>query len=190
MNRLTILVDMDNVIADQRAGFYRVLSQRYPEIELPPQESITSFDFENAFPERYRELVLSVRLEKGFFRSLPAVDGAIEGLRMLADGHDVFIVTAPTWEWRYCVPEKYAWVEEKLGRDWMGRMILTRDKTLVRGDILIDDSPAVKGVLHPTWEHMVFAQPYNALEKHKERVTWETMEEVIDAWLQKNANNI
>ena len=49
-----------------------------------------------------------------------------------------------------------------LGKSWVDRIILTRDKTLVRGDILLDDAPQAKGSsLEPVWEHVYFDQPYN-----------------------------
>ena len=47
-------------------------------------------------------------------------------------------------------------------KSWVDRIILTRDKTLVRGDILLDDAPLAKGSsLEPVWEHVYFDQPYN-----------------------------
>lgn len=40
---------------------------------------------------------------------------------------------------------QYAWVEKHLGHDFLEQVILTRDKTLVTGDILIDDKPDILG---------------------------------------------
>jgi len=180
-----ILVDLDNVVADQRLGFYAVL-EKYPHITLPALEALKEFDIELNFLEEHRQLIRSIRLRKKFFRSLPIIAGAKEGLTRLLDaGRDVRLVTTPTWEWKHCVAEKYAWVEEHLGRDWCGRLILTRDKTLVRGDILIDDAPEVAGTLNPSWEHVLFDQPHNQYVK-KERVTWSTIEYFLNGWTRKN----
>lgn len=44
---------------------------------------------------------------------------------------------------------QYAWVEKHLGRDFLEQVILTRDKTLITGDILIDDKPDILG--EPPW---------------------------------------
>ena len=41
---------------------------------------------------------------------------------------------------------QFEWVEEHLGRDWTLRLILTRDKTVVNGHILIDDKPKITGM--------------------------------------------
>ena len=37
-------------------------------------------------------------------------------------------------------------MEEHLGSEFTKRVILTRDKTLVRGDVLIDDKPTIGGI--------------------------------------------
>jgi len=59
------------------------------------------------------------------------------------------------------VLEKYQWVEEHLGHEFTGRVILTRDKTLACGDVLIDDKPAIRGLGTPHWHQIIFDQPYN-----------------------------
>ena len=44
-----------------------------------------------------------------------------------------------------CVFFQYAWVEKHLGHEFLEQIILTRDKTVVSGDILIDDKPDILG---------------------------------------------
>ena len=55
-----------------------------------------------------------------------------------------------------CVLEKYQWVEAHFGYDWTKRVILTRDKTIVSGDILIDDKPEITGCAMPPWQHVLY----------------------------------
>ncbi|CAF96989.1 unnamed protein product, partial [Tetraodon nigroviridis] len=56
-----------------------------------------------------------------------------------------------------CVCVQYAWVEKHLGHEFLEQVILTRDKTLITGDILIDDKPDIQGVeAKPSWEHILF----------------------------------
>lgn len=182
MKKLVLLIDLDNVIADQRQGFYNILECQYPHIERPPLEELNEFDIELSFPQEHRDLIKAIRLRKNFFRDLPIIDGAYEGLnRLLALGHEVRIVTAPTWEWKNCIHEKYEWVENHLGREWVGRMIFTRDKTLIQGDVLIDDAPTVEGISTPTWKHIPFEQPYNVQDTlKKDTVNWNTLEAVLE----------
>uniref|UniRef100_A0A3B3V3R2 5',3'-nucleotidase, mitochondrial n=1 Tax=Poecilia latipinna TaxID=48699 RepID=A0A3B3V3R2_9TELE len=61
-----------------------------------------------------------------------------------------------------CVFFQYAWVEKHLGCDFLEQVILTRDKTLIAGDLLIDDKPDIQGVEPtPAWEHILFTACHN-----------------------------
>ncbi|HEX9597652.1 MAG TPA: hypothetical protein VF982_12285, partial [Anaerolineales bacterium] len=66
-----------------------------------------------------------------------------------------------------------------LGRDWISQLILSTDKTLVQGDILIDDRPEIKGAVKPVWEHVLYDQPYNRKVEGQRRLTWATWKEVL-----------
>jgi 5'-nucleotidase len=97
---------------------------------------------------------------------------------MLAAGHDVRICTSPLSGARFCAAEKIQWVHDRLGPEWERRVIITKDKTLVRGDVLIDDKPEVTGALVPTWEHLVFEAPYN-IGAAGWRINWGNWSEVL-----------
>lgn len=177
-----VLIDMDNVIADQTQGFYDILKAEYPKIALPERETLKEFDIEKNFPNEHQELIKSLRLRKGFFGNLPLMTGAKDGLARLKDLADhVRIVTAPTWEWKHCVLEKYEWVEAHLGRRWTEKIVLARDKTSVKGHLLIDDSPAVSGFWTPMWTHVLYDQPYNR-SVDMPRLSWDTMDTFINNW--------
>jgi 5'-nucleotidase len=62
------------------------------------------------------------------------------------------------------------WVESRFGAGWAERTIITKDKTMVNGDVLIDDKPEVKGLCNPSWEHILFDQPYNQEVVGKRRI--------------------
>ncbi|XP_066496743.1 5'(3')-deoxyribonucleotidase, mitochondrial isoform X2 [Tiliqua scincoides] len=82
---------------------------------------------------------------------------------------DVFICTSPIKKYRYCPYEKYAWVEKHLGQEFLEQIVLTRDKTVVSGDLLIDDRPDIIGAEQsPSWEHILFTACHN---KHLELPT-------------------
>ena len=51
------------------------------------------------------------------------------------------------------------------------RMIITRDKTQVQGDILVDDKPRVSGSRTPSWKHVLFSQSYNQGMEGKGRLS-------------------
>ena len=43
---------------------------------------------------------------------------------------------------------QYEWVENHLGKDWINRLILTRDKTMINGHVLIDDKINITGKVY------------------------------------------
>lgn len=93
---------------------------------------------------------------------------------------EVFICTNPLSKYENCVLEKYRWVDDHLGKEWIKRIIVTKDKTIIRGDILIDDKPEIKGVETLSWEHIIFTQPYNLSVNSKRRLTWQNWKSVLD----------
>ena len=109
-------------------------------------------------------LLKALYVEPGFFRDMPPIDGSIKALHsMVAHGYNVRLCTSPLASSPVCLAEKAEWVIRHLGPQWIDRLILTRDKTLVRGELLIDDAPQAKGdSATPSWRHVYFAQPHNA----------------------------
>jgi 5'-nucleotidase len=175
----TILVDQDNVIADQFGALLSILEAEHPHIWSSFHGTIHDFQIEKNFDHIHQETILNIRRATRFFASLPPLPGAIDALEALHQmGHHVFIVTAPI-RTPHSASEKLEWVTKHLGANWTLRTILTRDKTLVRGDVLIDDNPEVLGALPPLWEHIYFDQPYNQ-EGTKRRLNWENYREILE----------
>jgi len=178
---MRILIDMDGVISDFDGEFLKRWRQRHPEKFYVPLEKRTSFYVKDSYPEDLKPLVTDILLEPSFFREMMPMTGAIEALNeMNAMGVEVFICTSPLTAYKNCVLEKYEWVDTYLGADWVSRIILTKDKTLVKGDYLIDDKPTISGVeSRPTWEHIVYDRPYNR-DVSKKRLDWSNWKDVID----------
>lgn len=176
-----ILVDMDGVLADQHLGFLNILESKYPEIYATYQGADTNYEFERNFPEAHHALITSLREQKGFFRNLPPISDAKEALLAMRDGgFSVFICTAPIYRYQFCIPEKYEWIENHLGSDWAMKTIIARDKTVIGGDFLIDDSTDVKGASTPSWEHVVFDRTYNQRAEGKRRIDWSNWKSLIE----------
>lgn len=57
-----------------------------------------------------------------------------------------------------------------LGED-AARLIITRDKTHVQGDLLVDDKPRVSGSRTASWTHVLFNQSYNKSMEGKARLS-------------------
>jgi len=63
-----------------------------------------------------------------------------------------------------CHSEKAQWVEKHLGSYWLKKLIITKDKTVVYGNVLIDDKHPITGALKPMWDQIVYDQPYNVIQ--------------------------
>ena len=168
---MLILLDQDNVLADFESGFRQHWRNRFGE-DAPIEGKEHLFYIRDRLPEHLQAYAAELYGTVGFFESLPPVSGAVEAARaLLAAGHDVRICTAPVNQYRYCAGEKIAWVEQHLGTEWTRRVIIAKDKTWVRGDILIDDKPNIEGTLPPLWQHRLYDAPHN---RHLDvpRIVW------------------
>jgi len=59
--------------------------------------------------------------------------------------------------------------------------MIVRDKTLVKGAILIDDKPQVSGIVEqPEWTHVIFTRSYNKDRKGVPRLNrWSEWRQVV-----------
>ncbi|XP_069373330.1 5'(3')-deoxyribonucleotidase, mitochondrial [Paralichthys olivaceus] len=165
--RLRVLVDMDGVLADFEGGFLKKYRARYPGEPYITLEDRRGFWVSAQYGQLRTDLcekAISIWQSKDFFTELEPLPGGVEAVKEMArmDNTDVFICTSPIKHYKHCPYEKYAWVEKHLGHDFLEQVILTRDKTLISGDILIDDKPDILGVeTKPTWEHILFTACHN-----------------------------
>lgn len=159
---MLLLVDQDNVLADFTRVIYTEMCARGHRELAPLPSKQSTYPLEEHYPPELLGELKTIYTAEGFFRSLPPIEGAVQAVKeMVAEGIDVRICTYPIRAYRNCVGEKYEWVERHLGASFTTRMILTRDKTIVTADALIDDYPDITGSRTPSWRHIVFDQPYN-----------------------------
>lgn len=177
---MRILIDMDGVIADFDGEFLQRWKARHPDEFFIPIEKRIKFYIKDDYPASLRPLVDEILFESSFFEEMTIMPGAKEALEeMDARGLEVFICTSPLSAYSHCVLEKYKWVENILGPAWVKKIILTKDKTIVKADILIDDKPEVTGVeKEPSWEHILYDRPYNR-GINKRRITWENWKDIL-----------
>ncbi len=170
---MIILVDMDGPLADFEQEFLNRYREQFPDKPYVPLDKRVNFEVYEDYPAEIKESLVAIYCAPDFFVSLPPVPGGIEALQTMHEkGHSVYICTAPVTRTDTCIQEKVDWVSKHLGKDWLKRIIITKDKTLVRGDYLIDDKPVIKGLLAPTWEQVVYSLPYNAHIQGKKRIIW------------------
>jgi 5'(3')-deoxyribonucleotidase len=108
-----VYVDMDGVLCDFYGAARKALtenpSQKYPQSQW------------------------------GFFLKLEEIPDAIESFKKLQEKYDVWILTRPSFRNVNCYTEKAQWVWDHLGYDVLEKTIMSPDKSLLKGDYLIDD---------------------------------------------------
>ena len=154
-NKLTILVDMDDVLENLVECWVAELNLRFG--TTVSIEDVTTWNIAEVFPSLTSEQVFSPLYDSCFWGKLSALPEAAKYLkRLIDDGHKIRIVTASYYE---TLPAKM----ELLFREYpflnWNDVIVAHDKKLIKGDILIDD--AIHNLEGATYKKILFNRPYN-----------------------------
>lgn len=158
-----ILVDMDGPLAAfDRHFFDTAVSLGGPGV----------FDIENLSEQKHRFLtdhmpdkghaamMRHIVNETRWFRDLPVTRGAAYGMKTLAEVADVWICTKPLEVSASCNSDKLAWVKRHFP-DFVERLIIAPNKSLVSGTVLLDDAIKPEWVDMADWRPVVFDEPFN-----------------------------
>lgn len=149
-----ILLDMDGVLTNLIAKWFRVYNEEYGDtLHLEQLSEWGPHRFAKAGRAVYKYLS-----RPGFFRDLEPIPGAVQGVRRLLDmGHEVVIVTAAKNGHR----DKADWVREHLPFLPDENIVFAHRKELVRGDVLFDDAPHNLEAFRPYGLPVAMDYPYN-----------------------------
>lgn len=123
-----VMIDMDGVLAN----FYKAAKQAL--IDNPNQK----------YPQS----------QWGFFLKLEEIPRAIESVKLLQTKYDVWILTRPSFRNVNCFTEKAQWIWDKFGYEMVPKIIMAGDKSMIKGDYLIDDMDnAGQAAFEGEWIH-------------------------------------
>lgn len=137
MKRLTILLDLDDVLNNQNEVWVSTLNKKYG--RNVAAKDITDWDMRLAFPGLSDKEIYGPAYNGELVRNMRAPSDAVAYTNIwYASGHELYVVTSTSAEnaevkiqWLF---KNYRWFD----RD---RFIMCHHKNLVFGDILVDDAP-------------------------------------------------
>lgn len=169
---MRIAIDMDEVLADPIAKFVKLYNRDF---NVPLDITIEAGKevFEH-MPAHVANKWYDYINEKGFFRDLAVIDGAVEAVKTLQTQHEVFICSA-AMEFRNSLEDKLDWLNEHFPfLSWENIMFCGRK--IVDADVLIDDR--IKNFVGFKGRPLLFTSPHNMLVTDYERVN--NWQEVLD----------
>ena len=153
---MRILVDMDDTIERLLEELVRRANLKYG--QNVAVEDVTDWAIAPAFDGVSKRQILDAMNDADFWMNVKPVPGAAEALKHFMDeGHEVYIVTATEME------HVTAKMRDLLFRcfpflSWK-QVIITGNKQLIRGDVLIDDG--IHNLEGGDYKKILFSAPYN-----------------------------
>lgn len=154
---MIILVDMDDTIEELLPAWCRWLNKYYGTNVSP--DNVTDWEVAKFFPELTIEQVFSPLIDNSsFWKTVKPKPGAVKYLKKLAtEGNEIYIVTASHYK---NIAPKYEYIIEKYFPfiHW-NHFIITCNKQLINGDVLIDDGP--HNLENGSYNKILFTAPHN-----------------------------
>lgn len=170
-----LIIDMDDVMADTSQSILNLYNSEYG-TDVKKEELFGNTRWDDEILEGY----LKVRhrlFEPGFFRNVGILPDAQEVVEKLHQHYEVFIVSAAT-EFPNSLKEKYEWLEEFFPFIHWKRLVLCGDKSIVQGDIMIDDHE--KNLVSFQGRTLLFDAMHNQALQGYERVkSWKEIESLL-----------
>lgn len=169
---MKIAIDMDEVLADPIHKFIQLYNRDHQvplDLIIKPGTEI----FQNV-PEDVNDKWFEYINEKGFFRDLPVIDGAVEAVKKLQEKYEVYVVSA-AMEFKNSLEDKFDWLNEHFPFISWKNIIFCGEK-IVNVDVMIDDR--IKNFTDFKGRPLLFTSPHNVLITDYERV--DNWQQVLD----------
>jgi len=136
--KLTIVVDMDEVLADTFEIWLKLYNHDYN--DFLTKEDIRGWNAHLWVKPECNTKMYNYLNQENFFLNMVPISGAIDGMKKLIDmGHDVIIATATPRSSRIANEEKKNWIRKHLPFFDLNNFSDMHRKDLLAGDVLFDD---------------------------------------------------
>lgn len=157
----TILLDMDGPLADFDTAFWEAATEAGFDFGIPSLEHQLHRFMTDHLPRHLRDEAQAIVQQPGWFDGLPITSGAEEGVYdLLEAGVDLWVCTKPLESNPTCLNDKAAWINRYFP-DLRDRLITAPDKSMIKGDLLLDDAIKLDWIERAEWSPMVFTVPFN-----------------------------
>ena len=161
---MRIAIDMDEVLADPIHKFIQLYHKDFNVpldlVQEPGKE------FFHHIPSEINHKWFEYINQKGFFRDLPVMEGAVEAVKQLKKNNEIYIVSA-AMEFRNSLEDKLDWLAEHFPFISWRNIMFCGDK-IINADVLIDDR--AKNFIGFNGRKLLFSSPHNHLINEYERV--------------------
>jgi 5'(3')-deoxyribonucleotidase len=155
---------MDEVIADFLLKHLKIYNENFNEaLSIADLQGTRLWNFR---PHIAKE-ILTYLDDPTFFRDLRVIDDSQEVIRELHKHYEIFIATA-AMKHPASFTAKYEWLKEHFPFLSDAHFVFCGDKSIIRADYLIDDSP--KNLKRFIGQGILFTAPYNIHETGYVRV--------------------
>lgn len=153
---MRILIDADDVLEDLTKKWIIYLNEKYG--TNANYEEDYDWDLSKIFPTLSREQVYDTEFDEELWDRIEPIPGAVEYVKkLLDDGHEIFIVTDTPYQ---IIKTKFDKVIFKYFPflTW-NNCIITHNKKIVKGDVLIDDG--IHNLIGAEYKKILMNAPYN-----------------------------
>lgn len=129
---------MDEVLAD----WVGAILERFNAVEGTSfgREDVNMWRMEDTLGPRSNYFIDMTMRDTHFYSSLRPIPGAVEGVRsLIADGHDVVIVTSVPMSAPIAFDGKVHWLREHIPEFPLANFVAAKRKSLIDADVLVDD---------------------------------------------------
>ena len=133
---MKLIIDVDNVIGDLCQAVLDVYNEDSG--DCLTKEDITSYYIDNFVKSQYKEGFKHYFLDSRVWKQMKYVEGARKYItKLFNDGHDIYFCTKTEMK---NAPKKESYLQRTFPFiNIRKKLIICPDKTMIRGDILVDD---------------------------------------------------